>query len=630
MINRAPFDKLRLDLSDENVIILSGINGVGKTTILSHVVDAFYELAKKAYHNEFEHTSNKYYRISSRLFSLDKSTVSIVYFRFRGSGEVHFDYADVQGNCSQETYDEHIMLDGKIPFESIKNNLEKAGNTKYWSISDKKTIASLFESNLMTYFPAYRYETPSYLNDPYKMNLSFSTEMSMIGYLTNQIEVTSDLPQIANWIMDVVLDMYIYKGQTIGLFGQLNDVLTNILLSKVNCRTRFGIGPRTSGLSRIAVMNRDVEGVQIYPTIFNMSSGELALLCLFGELVRQSDSIQTLIKDVNGIVLVDEIDKHLHVKLQKETLPKLIKMFPNIQFIVSSHSPFLALGLQEEDEVKYSLIDLERGGLHQLPYQTEVFKEVYNTMIAQNEQFAEKYKQLQAQLTQSTKPIIITEGKTDWKHLKAAMRELQIADLDVEFYMTEDSMGASSLQTMLEQSAKIPHNRKIIGIFDRDEQNIVKSYDAGERHFIEIIPKSNVYAFLLPLVHEDIYQTTAISIEHYYKKEDLCKEDGNGRRIFLGREFHERSGNSLDGQYQTRIKQLQNKVSINGVIDEKVYKRDDIGQEHSIALTKDDFAKYVYEKDAFSNGFDYSAFISIFDIIRAICKEQTNDGTSNP
>ena len=49
MINRAPFNKLRLDLTDENVIVLSGINGVGKTAILSHVVDAFYELAKGAY-----------------------------------------------------------------------------------------------------------------------------------------------------------------------------------------------------------------------------------------------------------------------------------------------------------------------------------------------------------------------------------------------------------------------------------------------------------------------------------------------------------------------------------------------------------------------------------------------------
>ena len=175
MINLAPFYKLRLDLTDENVIVLSGINGVGKTTILSHVVDAFYELAKGAYHNEFEHAANKYYRISSGIFSLDNSTASIVYFRFHDNEGMCFDYVDVRGKCSQDTYDEQIELDGKIPFETIKNDLERSGNIKHWSISDNKAIALLFENNLMTYFPAYRYETPSYLNDPYKLNLSFST-----------------------------------------------------------------------------------------------------------------------------------------------------------------------------------------------------------------------------------------------------------------------------------------------------------------------------------------------------------------------------------------------------------------------------------------------------------------------
>ncbi len=53
-INRAPFDKLELDFDDSNVFLLFDINGKGKTTILLYIVDAFYELAKKGYRNEFE------------------------------------------------------------------------------------------------------------------------------------------------------------------------------------------------------------------------------------------------------------------------------------------------------------------------------------------------------------------------------------------------------------------------------------------------------------------------------------------------------------------------------------------------------------------------------------------------
>ena len=45
-----------------------------------------------------------------------------------------------------------------------------------------------------------------------------------------------------------------------------------------------------------------------------------------------------------GIVLVDEIDLHLHPKWQKTIIKKLCEIFPNIQFIVTSHSPTLLLG----------------------------------------------------------------------------------------------------------------------------------------------------------------------------------------------------------------------------------------------------------------------------------------------
>lgn len=48
--------------------------------------------------------------------------------------------------------------------------------------------------------------------------------------------------------------------------------------------------------------------------------------------------------DTHGIVLIDEIDLHLHPKLQREILSKLTSIFPNIQFIVSTHSPNVLLG----------------------------------------------------------------------------------------------------------------------------------------------------------------------------------------------------------------------------------------------------------------------------------------------
>lgn len=69
-----------------------------------------------------------------------------------------------------------------------------------------------------------------------------------------------------------------------------------------------------------------------------------------------------------GIVLIDEIDAHLHLELQKNIMPLLTTIFPNIQFIVTSHSPFVLNSL--ENMVIYDLENnvLVEGGLNNVPY----------------------------------------------------------------------------------------------------------------------------------------------------------------------------------------------------------------------------------------------------------------------
>ena len=42
-----------------------------------------------------------------------------------------------------------------------------------------------------------------------------------------------------------------------------------------------------------------------------------------------------------GLVLIDEMETHLHIELQKKILPFLTEFFPNIQFIVTTHSPYI-------------------------------------------------------------------------------------------------------------------------------------------------------------------------------------------------------------------------------------------------------------------------------------------------
>ena len=69
-----------------------------------------------------------------------------------------------------------------------------------------------------------------------------------------------------------------------------------------------------------------------------------------------------------GIVLIDEIETHLHLELQKKILSFLTTLFPNIQFIVSTHSPFILNSL--ENAVIYDLEKkmLVKDGLSDIPY----------------------------------------------------------------------------------------------------------------------------------------------------------------------------------------------------------------------------------------------------------------------
>jgi predicted ATP-binding protein involved in virulence len=66
-----------------------------------------------------------------------------------------------------------------------------------------------------------------------------------------------------------------------------------------------------------------------------------------------------VIKQTEGIVLIDEIDLHLHPKWQRQVVGRLLDTFPKVQFIASSHSPFIIQSLYHRDDVL--LWDLEKS-----------------------------------------------------------------------------------------------------------------------------------------------------------------------------------------------------------------------------------------------------------------------------
>lgn len=83
------------------------------------------------------------------------------------------------------------------------------------------------------------------------------------------------------------------------------------------------------------------------PFSFNeLSDGYSSVIYIVSDLILRMDKnwlLEDKISeyDYQGIVLIDELETHLHIELQKKIFPFLTKFFPKIQFIVTTHSPYI-------------------------------------------------------------------------------------------------------------------------------------------------------------------------------------------------------------------------------------------------------------------------------------------------
>ena len=95
-------------------------------------------------------------------------------------------------------------------------------------------------------------------------------------------------------------------------------------------------------------MKIDKENISL--NVSQMSDGEKCTLALLGDLARRLALANPMKENPllgEGIVLIDEVELHMHPSWQRKVLYTLKETFPNIQFIVTTHSPII---LSEADE----------------------------------------------------------------------------------------------------------------------------------------------------------------------------------------------------------------------------------------------------------------------------------------
>lgn len=268
---------------------------------------------------------------------------------------------------------------------------------------------------------------------------------------------------------------------------------------------------------------------------------------------------------------------------------------------------------------------------------SEGFTEFQNayTYMTYTEKYQSEIKNAIQNKTQKT--LVVTEGATDWRHLKAALRyfqnqEKKYNDLDIEFleYNPKNSkrkglpkldMSCSNLVTMCKEFAKVQQPRKIIFVADADDKNTIKQLSATEGYKTW---ENNVYSMILPIPKHRL-DTPQVCIEHYYLDDDLQRAieiNGIPRRIYMGREFDE-VGLSNDKNYMCLDRNScgQGKICIiDGQSEKRVFNIND-EDKVNLALPKMDFAEAIYTEREEMKNIDFSEFQLVFDIIKQIIEE---------
>lgn len=652
--------------------------------MISNIVDFFYEFSAKAYSNIQIYDKNKnQFSCFFKILSPKEITVgkNYLYSHIRFDEEV--EYRFVNGFIPEEKF---IGIGGEL--NDLKKNNGYVSNKKVDTkqlIDEEIFVKKILMSQVIAYFPPNRYEKPGWLHNSYYERMS-SDYVSEDVHLSiseifrdeykNPITVNCGENDLLHWILDVIVDsrlevdLQTNSKQITGFTFEKPENKKNFSISKNNIQkiltiilgreVKFELNPRSYQNSRFNIV-RAKDNYIISPSLSSLSSGQIALFKMFATIVKYADSYDVQrscdLSNIKGIVVIDEIELHLHPSMQADILPKLIDLFPKVQFIITTHSPLFLLGMDKVlGKDSYDLIDL--------PSATKISTETYSEFKAafecyeKTEQFEKELQSVISTLnSNNNEPLLITEGQTDWVHLESAYLALsnieENKDLfnyleNIRFFEYEAKeqshkisklglgvtghplhkveMGDNDLLKMCESISKLPRSSPLICIFDHDNTKIIdKVMNNGSFKYWG----NNVYSFSIP-VPENRKDTPLISIEHYYSDDEIKtpqKKDNVECRLYMGNEFDER-GRSKQGNKPCTNKSKcgTNKINILSRGKEEIVKSDltDEADDVDYSLSKSDFAWNIYNKEAGFNNFDFSNFIKIFEMIRDIIEHHNS------
>jgi hypothetical protein len=134
-----------------------------------------------------------------------------------------------------------------------------------------------------------------------------------------------------------------------------SELFLNVIRDVFGPDVEVTLGSPPGGISFMVSARDNVAAIDL-PDGFRSAAAWIADLC--STWCEKAPDIAANGKpgDIHGIVLIDEIDLHLHPSLQRALIPRLRKTFPKVQWIVTTHSPLVLANFDANE-----IIALDRG-----------------------------------------------------------------------------------------------------------------------------------------------------------------------------------------------------------------------------------------------------------------------------
>ncbi len=443
--NVGPIDSLCVSLpfdetSKPHPTVIVGKNGSGKSILLSLFADAFVLFGMQKYDDvaETDNTgSKKYFRINGATNQSAKMPFgfAIMDFSHTEDGvETHYFYHEKSGSINPSIvtskYEGRFVGGYAWPEE---------GNSKFVT-QDDAAIGDIFQNEVFTFFSAGRYETPHWFNSPggnedivFREYGRFANKLNKPIFVERAMELNKSY--LINVIFDSLVELEYAPNEDGGLGWKLTNDDTQRLFYLRNARdnmnailrmvfggkdVKFELKSRIHSSSRISVVDKLSREI-LAPSLDHLSTGQSLLLSIFLTVLRYADandlSKSIDLQSIKGIVLIDEIDAHLHSDLLYNQLPELIALFPQVQFIVSCHSPMFLLGMERKFGEGFKILEMPEGvfiGAERYQEFTQSFE-----YYSKTKQFEEEIIKV---INQSSKPMLLLEGQTDEKYVKNGIK----------------------------------------------------------------------------------------------------------------------------------------------------------------------------------------------------------------